>query len=71
MYITRVEAELANYYSDYPDDKYLELPEFIIEKMGMNPNLLQELPYERNKNDIYNWMKRRNFTYEELIWIGW
>ena len=71
MQFTQAEAELANYYREYPWEHYKNLPEFIIKKMDLNPNLLRELPHERNREDIYNWMKSRNFTYEELTWIGW
>lgn len=73
MRVTQVEAELRNYYREYPEKDYLELPEFIVQKMGLNISLLENLPHahQRNKDDIYNWMKNRNFTYEDLLWIGW
>ncbi len=51
---------------------YKLLPEFVQEKMQLDKKLLQLLPIkeDRNNNDICNWMKSRNFTYEALMWIG-
>ena len=73
MRFTQAEVELRNYYRNYPWQAYKTFPEFIVKKMNLGIELLEELPSEdnRNRDMIYNWMKNRNFTYEELSWIGW
>lgn len=73
MQLTDVESELLNYYREYPWEYYETLPEFIIKKLGLENDTLGELSCigERNRKDIYNWMINRNFSHEDLLWIGW
>ena len=67
------DQELRNYYREYPEHYYLELPEFIVNKLNLSSRLLEELPSKnmRTRDIINNWMIRQDFNYEQILWIGW
>jgi hypothetical protein len=59
------------YYREYPLEHYLTLPEFIVDKLNLNRDILIDLPLVRNKHHIFLWMMKQNFTQEQLLHIGW
>ena len=59
------------YYREYPTDHYLTLPEFIVDKLNLNRDILNDLPLVRNRESIFFWMLGQNFTQEQLLHIGW
>jgi|TARA_R110001632_G_scaffold8832_2_gene34925 hypothetical protein len=66
-----VYSELRNYYNDYPQEHYLNLPELAVEKLGLDRRVLDDLPHVRNREDIFNWMANQNFSLGDLEWLGW
>lgn len=68
--------ELVDYYYDkYPLKHYLTYPEFTVQKLNLNKNLLNNLNQDvqkRTREDIRNWMTdNKKITYEDFIWVGW
>ena len=71
MQKTTVYSELRNYYNDYPEKHYLVLPEFAVQKLGLDESVLDGLPLRRNRDDIFNWMSSQDFSLDDLDWLGW
>jgi hypothetical protein len=69
-----IEEGIEFYYKNYPDKYYLTYPEFAINKLGLEKNLLESLNNDvkkRTREDIRNWMMDSKLTYQELIYVGW
>ena len=61
------------YYHVYPNKHYFNYPEFSVKKLGLDKNSLNTLPTknERQRADIYRWMKSQKLSVEDWMYIGW
>lgn len=69
-----VEEGIEFYYKNYPDKHYFTYPEFAVNKLGLDKNLLNTLNSDvkkRTREDIKNWMINSKMTYQDLIYVGW
>jgi len=71
----RTREDLINlYYEEYPDVHYKSLPEFIIEKLDLPPDMLLNLRVDinnRSREEIREWMQNSGISLEDFNWVGW
>jgi len=68
------EEAVEYYYNNYPEEHYFTYPEFTVQKLGLDQNVLNSLnnnPEFRNRENIRDWMKSLNITLDELYFVGW
>ena len=62
-----------DYYLEYPEQYFKTFPEFAIQKLNLDGNLIRTLSSnteERTREEIRDWI-RNNLTLRDLYIIGW
>lgn len=64
---------IEHYYKNYPDKHYFDYPEFTVNKLKLDNNLLKDLSPKNNRTreEIRDWMKKLDLTFSDWIYVGW